>query len=215
MDRERAEAQVLARLDSAIAREFATSDRAVVAFSGGLGSLVIAAIARKRGDLRCVVVGTRGAADVGAALIARDFLDLRVEILTPHPSLILRTARALRAADPTLLAGDVLDLVPLALVEARHPGEVVLTGFGLVPRSPTLRRHLAKRASRSPAPSPSTATAAVRRLALRLAGDLAVPEGFSKAARRSPAEGSGIGPAIRAVGHARHQSVPRLLAGGV
>ncbi len=210
MDRERAEARVLVKLDAALAREFAGGDRAVLAFSGGLGSLILAGLARKHGDVRCVVVGTRGAADVAAALVARDFLDYRVEVLTPRPASILLTSRTVRAAEPRLHLAEVLDLVPLALVEARYPRETVLSAFALAPRSVALRRHLARRPSVSP--SPGAAAVTTRRLALRLARQLAIPEGFAAAARRSPAEGSGIGPTLRALGHGRHRSVDRLLA---
>ncbi len=210
---ERAETRAVARLDAILAREFAVRGRVVLAFSGGLGSLILAGLARKHGDMRCVVVGTRGAADVGAALVARDFLDYRLEVLTPRPASILQTARGLRAQAPALPLADILDLVPLALVEARHPRETVLCGYALAPRSPALRRHLAHRPSRSPAPAAAAGTS--RRLALRMAEELAIPDGFAAASRRSPSEGSGIGPVLRAMGHARHRSVERLLAGDI
>ncbi len=210
---ERVEARVLAKLDASVAREFASRERLVLAFSGGLGSLILAGLARKHGDVRCVVVGTRGAADVAAALVARDFLDYRVEVLAPRPASILGTARALRAAEPRLHLAEILDLVPLALVEARYPRETVLSAFALAPRSAALRRHLAGRPSVSPPPGSAAVT--TRRFALRVARQLAIPEGFSEAARRSPAEGSGIGPALRAMGHSHHRSVDRLLADDV
>ena len=135
--------RVLARLEAYMARAFEGRDRVVLAFSGGLGSLLLAAVARKRGAVECVVVGTRGAADVGAALVARDFLDYPVEVLQPSPRKVLSTARAIRAADPALSPPDVLSLVPLALVRERCGDEIVLSGFSLAPASPPLRRHLA------------------------------------------------------------------------
>ncbi len=186
----------------------------VLAFSAGLASLMVAALARKHGELRCLVVGTRGAADLSAALVARDFLDYRLEVVTPSPASALRTARGIRAAAPRLTLAEVLDLVPLALVEDRCPDALVLSGFGLARASPALRRHLAGRPSRAPAilrggEGPS------RPVVLRLGRAIGLPDAFIGMGHGRPAEGSGIGPAIRALGHAHHRSVEALVSGRV
>lgn len=194
---------------------FAGRDRVVLAFSGGLSSLLTAAIARKQGDVRCVVVGTRGAADVGTAVVARDFLDLRLEVLSPRPPLILETARGLRASDPRLTSAEALDLVPLALVASRHAGQSVLSGFATAPRSAAMADHLTAPGSPSHRGGPWRRVPPPRRLLLRAARELAIPDGFALEARRRPAEGSGIGPAIRGLGHSKHASVERLLDEGV
>lgn len=205
------EARLLARLDARIAAAFSGRERVTVAFSGGLASLVLAGIARKHGELRCVAVATRGAADLGAALVARDFLDYRLEAVTPTPESILRTAIALRAGLPRLTLPEVLDLIPLTLIEARWPEEPVLTGFGLAPRTAALRRCLASRTSQSPAVR-TKRSGPSRRLLQGIGRELGLPDGFLLVAHRSPTEGSGIGPVLRALGHARHRSVDRLLA---
>ncbi len=199
------------RLDAAIAAAFADRDRVVLAFSGGLASLILAALARKRGPLECTVVGTRGAADVEAAIVARSFLDYRVEVLCPSSSSILRAARSLASGNPGLSVEDVLSIVPLALVEERHPQGSILSGFGLSPRSGPLHRHLVAARCLIPGLGRSVSGSAPRRVLLRLAEDLAIPDAFRLGPRRTPAEGSGVGPALRAMGHARHASVGRLL----
>lgn len=211
MPSRREEERLLARVDAQVSPAFDGTRRVVLAFSGGLASLVLAAVARKHGDLGCLVVGTRGAADVQAALVARDFLDYRLEVVVPSPEAILRTAMQLRAQAPALSFPEVLDLVPLALAEARDPTAAVLTGFGLARASPGLRRHLADRPSRSPAIARLNGPA--RGLAIRLGRELGLPDAFSGMGHRRPAEGSGIGPVLRALGHARHRSLEALVAG--
>lgn len=211
MGTERPVRQLLARLDSDLSRALAGRDHVVLAFSGGLGSLILAASARKHGDVHCVVVGMPRAADVDAALLAKDFLDYPVEVVSPDPEGILRVARSIHAAAPRLAPADVLSLVPLALVRERHADEPVLSGFGLVPRSAALHRHLVAANQRPPALRAGSASSPSRAVALRVAGELGLPAAFSHAARRTAAEGSGIGPVLRALGHARHASAARLL----
>ena len=206
-------ARTVAPLDAAVGRACEGRERVVLAFSGGLASLILAALARKRGDLRCVVVGTRGAADVQAAQVAKSFLDYPVEVMRPSPRRALTLARGIHAADPRLTLPEVLSLVPLAFVEERNAGEAVLSGFGLVPRSPVLRRRLEAATSRAPGLRGVFARAPSRRMALRIASELGLPDAFARAPRRTPSEGSGIGPSMRAMGHARHASVSRLLDG--
>ncbi len=205
-------ARTLSRLESDVQHAFEVRDRVVLAYSGGLASLILAAIARKHGDVRCVVVGTRGAADVEAALVAKSYLDHPVQVLRPSPPAILRTARALCAANPGLSLADGLALVPLALVAERWPEEALLSGFGLSPRTPAMERYLLDAGLPPPGRRAIRGGARGRREVVALADALGLPASFSRAARRSPAEGSGVGPALRALGHARHMSVERLVA---
>src|SRR5437879_12810218 len=67
------------RLEDRIAREVDGNDRVALAYSGGLSSMTIAMIARKRCHLTCFVAGREGAPDVEAAKVAKTYFDLRVE----------------------------------------------------------------------------------------------------------------------------------------
>jgi hypothetical protein len=155
-----------------------------------------------------VVVGFRGAADVEAAMVARDFLDYPLSILRPTPQETLRTARAIAAADPGLPLVHVLALLPLVLVEDRH--RTVLSGFGLTARDVALRRALAGRRARCPGLGMRVG-GSTRAPLRRLAEAIGLPESFILAAPRAPVEGSGIGPILRRRAHARKVSLARLL----
>ena len=203
--------RLLTRLHADVARAVGTGEPSILAFSGGLASLVLAAVARKHGELRCVVVGMRGSADVAAALLARDFLDHPVEALHPTNEALLRAARAVRAGTPRIAAPEVLSMVPLALVEARYPAARVLSGFGLAPRSSLLQRRLLAAPSPAPGLRRPRSSPPSREGLMRLARGLGLPDAFVRAPRRTPAEGSGIGPAMRALAYARRESLARFL----
>lgn len=211
MDREPSLRPILRRLDADLTAAFEGRQGVVLAFSGGLASLVLAALARKRGPVTCVVVGTAGAADVQAALVAKSFLDYRVKILLPSRSSIQRAILTVRTADPRLRVDDVLPLVPVALVRERYPQDLVLSGFGLVQRSSAVARHLYLSRMEAPGMRGPPAVALPRSSLLRLASALAIPDAFARAPRRTPLEGSGIGPVLRAMAHAHHSSVGRLI----
>ncbi len=210
MRRDRAGQQAIDRLDAAVASAVAAADNPVLAFSGGLGSLIVAALARKRGDMRCVVVGIPGSADVEAAKVAQTFLDYPVSVLRPTATQALRAARSVAASNHCLPVPDVLALVPLVLVERRYGPRSVLSGFGLTARSPALRRALQPRRRGCPGLAPR-APASTRTSVVRMAIALGLPESFALAASRTPIEGSGIGPMLRALGHRERMSLPRLL----
>lgn len=211
MARDGPASRALSRLDAAVARAVAGREEATFAFSGGLGSLVVAALVRKRCDLECVVVGTRGSADVEAAVVARDFLDHRLSVLRPTPSQALGTARSIAAAQPRLSLGEVLALVPLRLVEERYRPLPVFSGFGLTANGTALRRALASRSRWCPGLRLGI-EGDTRAPLVRMAFAAGLPESFVRAAPRTPAEGSGIGPALRGLAHARHVSLTRFLA---
>ena len=206
---------LLRRVDSDIRRAVAGQERAIIAFSGGLASLILAALVRKRCDVTCEVVGLPGSADAESAVVAEKFLDYPVRIVRPAPMNVLRAARAIVSADARLSPPAALSLVPLALVEARHPRERILSGFGLTWDSSPVRSFLRSRSTILPGLQARTAAPPSRFRLLRVADLLGLPESFFRAARRTPAEGSGIGPSIRAMAHAEHASVARLLASGI
>jgi hypothetical protein len=204
-------APLLRRLDSDVARAVDGQARVVLAFSGGLASLVLAALIRKRCDLVCEVVGLRGSADVQAAVVAEKFLDYPVRVLHPTPAQVLRTVRAIMSDDVRLSSAEALSLVPLALVEGRHPKRRVLSGFGLTWESARVRSFLASEPALFPGLRARAASPPTRGRLRSIADLVGLPTSFSRAARRSPAEGSAVGPAIRALAHAEHQSVERFL----
>ena len=207
-------ARALSRLDAEVARAIQGRPRMVLAFSGGLASLVLAALARKRCDVTSVVVGFRGSADVQAALVAQSFLDYPVTVVRPTEAQVWKAAQGIRASSPYLPVLEVLDLLPLALVERSRSDQRVVSGFGLTARTATLRRALKVRTVSTPGFGLPAARSPRASLA-RLAAAAGLPESFILAAPRSPREGSGIGPILRARAHARHVSLARLLASPV
>ena len=204
-------ARALLRLDAEVARAIHGRSRVVLAFSGGLASLLLAALARKRCELTSVVVGFRGSADVQAALVAQTFLDYPVTVVRPTEAQLWETAGAVRASSPSLPVPEILDLLPLVLVEENRSDPVVLSGFGLTAHTTTMRRALKVRQVSIPGSGLSVARSP-RASLVRLAQAAGLPESFVLAARRSPREGSGIGPVLRARAHARHTSLARLLS---
>lgn len=210
MPRDGPASRAVSRLDAAVGRAVAGDREPVLAFSGGLGSLVLAAMVRKRGDLRCVVVGFRDSADVQAARVAESFLDYRVSIVQPTRDQFVRVARSLSAAAPRLAVADVLSLIPLVLVEERYGPHPVLSGFGLTARTAPLRDALAARRPWCPGLGRSVA-GRTRAPLLRIAETVGLPQSFVLAAPRTPGEGSGIGPRLRDMAHARGVSLARFL----
>lgn len=211
MGAERAANVLLRRLEADVARAAADRPRLVLAFSGGLASLLLAACARKRCDLLCEVVGFPGSADAEAAVVAQSFLDYPVRVLRPRPTEALHVARALLSSDARLSVAEAVSLVPFALVEARHRGSRVLSGFGMTGDSAAIRRVLLARSTLHPGLRPRGNSVPSRAALLGAADLLGIPEPFSRGARRSPSEGSGVGPALRALSHAERTTVSRLL----
>ncbi len=203
--------QLLRRLDAEVARAVRGQDRIVVAFSGGLASLVLAALVRKYCDMACEVVGLAGSADAEAAAVAEKFLDYRVRVIQPRPAQALRAARSLVVKHSSLSSAEALSLVPLALVMARHPGDRVLSGYGVTWESPRLRSWLPSASAVFPGLCSRAAAPPPRPRLLGVADLLGLPGSFSRAARRRPAEGSAVGPALRAMAHADGVSLDRLL----
>jgi hypothetical protein len=203
--------RLLRGLDADVARAVRGRDGVVLAFSGGLASLVLAALIRKRCDLRCEVIGLSRSADVEAAAVAEKFLDYPVRVVRPTAAQVLRAARSLASGVPAFPGSEALSLVPVVLVESRHPNGPVLSGFGLTWESPRVRSFLASRSVLFPGLRPRGAAPPPRARLLGVADLLGIPESFSRAARRRPSEGSAIGPALRAAAHAEHASLDRFL----
>ena len=116
-------------LETAVDVAVVGPQRPVLAFSGGLTSLVMAMVARKRSDLRCLVAGVEGSADIAAAKRAKDSFEYRVEVV-PLDAARVRTIAAGLAADfPGLTGPQRRELVPLRAVLLRAPETRVLAGL--------------------------------------------------------------------------------------
>lgn len=211
MGAERAARALVRRLEFDVARATSGERHVVLAFSGGLASVLLAATARKRCDVRCEVLGFPGSADLEAATVAQTFLDYPVHRVRPTPREALRMACSVLSSDRRLTVAEAVSLVPLALVEARHRDETVLSGFGMTWSSVRVRRALVARPSRHPGLDRRGPSAPSRVSLLGIADLLGIPESFSRAARRSPAEGSGVGPSLRALAHEEKTTVARLV----
>ncbi len=203
--------RLLHRIDAEVAQVARKTRGPVLAYSGGLASLILAALLRKRVDLDCEAVGLRGSSDVEAARVAEKFLDYPVRLVRPSAAAALRAARSIALRDPALTAADVVALVPLVLLEGRHPHARVVGGFGLTWESAGVRAFLAEEPAILPGFRPRAPAAPPRARLLEVADLLGLPESFSRAARRRPAEGSAVGPSIRSAAHAEHVSLERLL----
>ncbi len=200
----------LRRLEAETTRVLADRERAVLAFSGGLGSLVVASLARKRCDLRCVVAGVRNAPDLAAAGLTQDFLDYRLDVvrLTPRASLIL--ARRLADRHPGLPVAEILSLVPLAAVRERHRGPLV-AGFDGTSRTSAFLGIAESLSFASPLVRTSAGGVVPRARLLAAARRLGIPDAFTHVSARDPSVGSGVAPALRALAKDSEGSLSDLL----
>lgn len=204
--------RAVARLDQDIARAVGDRDAIVIAFSGGLASLIVAAIVRKRCDIRCRVVGTSHAADVEAALVAQTFLDYPVEVIQPAGPQALRVAQGLRRLAPVLSVPEILSLVPAALASEGQRPTPVITGLGLRARGATLHAVLQRWQPLSPGLRLRLDRSS-RGPLRRMAEEVGLPDSFAQASPRRPIEGSGIGPVLRELARVRGTSLIRLVSG--
>jgi len=203
-------APLVSRLESVVTHAIRGHEGVTLAFSGGLASSLLAAVARKRCTLRCLVVGIDEAPDLQAARLAQDFLDVRLETLRPSALEILRWARSIAQAAPTLRPSEVASLVPLTAVLARPQAKPVLAGFGPVPLPLAARRYLRK--VDAVLPFQGVGMRAIARATLRAAARvLGLPEAFVRSRRRPPGEGSGVWSVLRSLATHRGTTVAMLL----
>lgn len=168
-----------------------------LAYSGGLASTLLASVMRKRGDVRCLVAGVEGAADLQAAGIAETFLDYRVERIVLTPARALEAVRSIRSRYPGLRPLETLDLVPITGVASRA-GAAVLAGFAQGPMSSTFSRALRDASIATPLRTRTEGVQAISRAGLAAGARLlGLPPTFSETPRRRPAEGSGVREALR------------------
>ena len=165
--------------------------RPVLAFSGGLSSLLLAMVARKRHDLRCVVAGVEESADIAAAKSAKDSFEYRVEVVLLDAARVRTIAAGLAADFPGLTGPQRRELVPLRAVLLRAPETRVLAGLRRVPHSVEVGRAAERAGARLPllhVLGGGASRETVRSAALHLG----LPAAWARVRHRSPSEGAGI-----------------------
>jgi len=211
MDRGTIAERLLLRLETAADAIVADREQVVLAFSAGLRSLVVAAVLRKRTELKCVVAGARGAADVVESGLAKDYLDYDVHVVPLSPSRVLSLARDIASEHLHLPPGEVLDLVPLSAVRSVESRGAIVTGC----HARSLPANLAKSSRLAPLELPLSdvlRVGPIRRAELRALGrHLSIPESFLRVRARPPASGSGVASAVRSYALDRQTSIRSLL----
>ena len=167
----------------------------------------MAAVARKRGDLTCLVAGVDAAPDLEASRLAETYLDYRVERVVLTGTACVRLARRIADEAPSLALAEIIDLVPLVAVRERAGGGDLLSGC--VPGRPSTEARAYLRVLRVRAPLEAAFAVQVhphRRLLSEAADLLGLPRTFGHARPRRPGRGSGVERALRAA--ARDQGAP-------
>src|SRR5438876_617040 len=132
----------LRRLEDRIEELVSRDDRVSLAFSGGLTSTLLATVARKRCDLICLVAGTPTSPDVRASNAAKQHFDFRVESVLLDREIVRRNLQEMRALNRTMSMNSLRTLMPVYAVLGRHPGAVLLSGFGTPKTDLSIRRML-------------------------------------------------------------------------
>lgn len=199
-------------LETEIAQAIGDRKRIALAYSGGLGSTLVAAIARKRCDLTCYAVGIGGAADLEAADLAHAYLDYRIEKIRLTPSKALALARHIAAREPDAALVDVFTMVPIWAVRERVTHGTLLTGFGVESLSKRMRNLLEPLETTNPLLSLGGERGPGARERWSACADvLCLPPKFGRPRRRPPGSGSGIERATRALAAERRTTIRALV----
>ena len=201
---------LLRDLEARLAGIAADGEPVRLAFSGGIASLLLAALIRKRADVDCIVVGIRGAPDLRTAADERLYLDYGVTEVCLSPGRALALGRGLARRFPSWSVPEILDAVPLEAVRARLPDVSIVAGL----RGPLASRRTAAAFFDRGFSCPFLAPPAIRADRSRLvqaARALALPQAFVRTPPRRPAIGSGVAAALRAVGREKNLTMARLL----
>jgi len=180
------------RLEERIAGDVAGQDRVALAYSGGLSSMTIAMIARKRCNLACLVAGREGAPDVEAARVAKTYFDLRVE----HVLLDRAGTQAIRERLSHLrsrVSPQNLDsLIPLQAVLERTRGQPLLSGFGGSRTAAGIAGILRALKVRAPLVESARGRALPRSILREAAVSLGLPNDWARIPHRNPVAGAQI-----------------------
>ena len=183
----------LRRLEDRIEELVSRDDRVSLAFSGGLMSTLLATVARKRCDLICLVAGTPASPDVRASNAAKQHFDFRVESVLLDREIVRRNLQEMRALNRTMSMNSLPTLMPVYAVLGRHPGAVLLSGFGTPKTDLSIRRMLRAWHVESPIMEAARGRNVSRSVLLEASISLGLPEEWARVAHRPPADGSGIG----------------------
>ncbi len=199
------------RLEAAIGRRIGSGRSVQLAFSGGLGSLVVAAIARKRCDLSCLFAAADDAPDAARASVLQSYLDYRLEIVRPTPKEWIAMARRIGRDQPRWTVREILDAVPILAVTANRRGGF-LAGHGSRRAGHAVRRWLAHLDVFVPIPA-SVRETGIRSHLIASGRVLGIPDEFLRVRPRSPEVGSGIGLLFREEARASRTSLGNLVRG--
>lgn len=202
-------ARLLARLEAALEAFAVDRDAAVLAFSGGLASLVLAALLRKRVDLDCVVVGVKDAPDLVAARRASDFLDYRVREVRLSVMQAVALARRVARSHP-VPTRSAFALAPVLAVAAANRGRPVVAGCGW--RAEGADASLAVGTVDLPWRAVTLGRGVPRTRIQAVARVIGLPESFVRVRALTPGTGMGLEPALRTAARDRGVSLRELLA---
>ena len=121
---------ILRGLRAAMREESTSADRLSLAFSGGLDSSVVAALAQEVGRPKALTVGYPSAHDLAHASEAARLLDLDWRPLLLDDELLRREAASLLEAFPDLDAVTLSYELPLWILLPRAPSRLIAAGQG-------------------------------------------------------------------------------------
>lgn len=199
-------------LETEVSRAIGGQEHISLAYSGGLGSTLVAAIARKHCDVTCFVVAVGDAEDLRAAKLAADYLDYRIEKIRPSRSGTLALIRRIAAMEPEAKLEDLFTMAPTFAVRERAEEGLLLTGFGLEEMSKPMRNLLAPLRTTNPLLPLHVGGGPVdRKRFIECAEILGLPRKFGRPRHRPPGSGSGVERSMRALAASRDTSVRRLV----
>lgn len=179
------------RLEERIEDLVSGCDRVALAFSGGLASMLVAMVARKRCDLDCLVAGSGESADIRAARAAKQHMDYRIELVLLDAAETRRIRERL-AFSPGLSLRAIRSLIPLFAVVEHAEGRAWFAGFGSARIGSGIIAEVQRLGVQAPLLGLS-ARGTVPRAMLRAAAlSLGLPEEWARVPHRSPEDGAGI-----------------------
>ncbi len=183
---------VVRRVEDAIEAAVHGYDCVTLAYSGGLASTLIAMVARKRCDLRCIVAGVEGSPDVEAAKVAKNYLDYRIEFVPLDAKMTRKTYEELVANRAQLSETEREDLIPLFATLARTDDPPVLAGFGTARLSPAMRATIEGAQVQLPLRGFARGRAVPRATLRDAALALGLPSSWARVRHHAPCPGAGV-----------------------